>query len=195
MKTIVWDVDDVLNNLMQEWFEKWWLPSRKDCPIQYNQIKENPPCKLLGINNFEYLTSLDEFRLSDLGKNMAPIPEVLTWFHQHGECCRHIALTSTPLKTARISAAWVMRHFGFWIRSFNFVPSLRENDCFPVYDASKQEYLRWWGRADILVEDDSRNADAARTLGIETIIIPRPWNSCQATIAEALAHLSGLVGL
>lgn len=192
MKTIVWDVDDVLNDLMRTWFERWWVPSHPECPIGYHQISENPPHRLLGVSKLEYLASLDEFRLSDIAGQMRPVPEVLAWFRQYGDRFRHIALTATPLRTAPASAAWVMRYFGRWIRSFHVIPSPRESERIPIYDQSKEDFLRWWGKGDILVDDDSLNVTAARTLGIQVVLIPRPWNQSQMTLAEALAVLTSL---
>ena len=194
MKTIAWDVDDVLNDLMRTWFERCWLPSHPDCPISHNQISENPPHALLGVSKSEYLASLDDFRLSEIAREMVPVPEVLAWFHQHGEHFRHIALTATPLCAAPASAAWVMRHFGRWIRSFHMVPSPRQGEQIPVYDESKEDFLRWWGRVDILVDDNPLNVASAQALGIQAILIPRPWNQSQLTLAEALDVLTSLAG-
>lgn len=192
MKTIVWDVNDVLDNLMQTWFERWWVPSHPNCPINYNQISENPPDALLGISKSEYFASLDDFRLSEIAIEMAPVPEVLMWFCQHGEHFRHIALTATPLCAAPASAAWVMRNFGRWIRSFHMVPSPRQGEQIPVYDQSKEDFLRWWGRGDILVDDNLFNVTSAQALGIQVILIPRPWNQSQLTLTEALDMLISL---
>ena len=68
MKTIVWDVDDVLNNLMQSWLETAWLPAHPACQITYRLLTENPPHHLLGISKIEYLQSLDDFRLNRFGQ-------------------------------------------------------------------------------------------------------------------------------
>lgn len=192
MKTIVWDVDDVLNNLMQTWFEHWWVPHHLDCPIGYDQISENPPHELLGVSKSEYLASLDEFRLSQIAKEMTPVPEILTWFRQYGNRFRHIALTATPLRAAPASAEWVIHHFGQWIRSFHLVPSLREADQIPVYDQSKEGFLRWWGKGDILVDDSPLNVGVAQALGIQAVLIPRPWNRSGFTMAEVLEIMSRL---
>jgi hypothetical protein len=190
MKTIVWDIDDVLNNLMQTWLEHFWMSSHPDCTVSYAQISENPPQRLLGISLSEYLASLDDFRLSKSAGEMTPVPEVLAWFHQHGELFRHVALTATPLCAAPGSAAWVMRHFGRWIRSFHVVPSLRQGEQMPVYDRSKEDFLRWWGKADILIDDNPLNITVARSLGIQTVLIPRPWNRSPLGLSEALDMLT-----
>lgn len=193
MQTIVWDVDDVLNDLMRSWFETFWLPSHPDCSSRYEDILENPPHRLLEVSLGEYLASLDAFRLSGAAEQLLPVPEVLAWFRQYGERFRHIALTATPLRTAPVSAVWVTHRFGRWIRSFNFVPSIREGECIPMYDKTKSDYLSWWGRADILVDDSAVNVDAARVLGIRGVLMPRPWNQSRLTIAETLESLTELV--
>ena len=48
MLTIVWDVDDVLNDLMAVWFRDAWLPKHAACPVRYEEITENPPHRVLG---------------------------------------------------------------------------------------------------------------------------------------------------
>jgi hypothetical protein len=191
MKTIVWDVDDVLNDQTRVWLEGHWLPTHPECALKYTQISENPPHRLLGVSLTEYLASLDGFRFVGADR-LDPVPEALCWFRQHGQRFRHVALTATPLRAAHISAAWVIKHFGHWIRSFGFVPSAREGEDLPVYDGSKAEYLRWWGKANVLVDDNPVNVDAARNLGVEVVLMPRPWNASRATIADALDSLTHL---
>ncbi len=190
MKTIAWDVDDTLNNLTRSWFEDWWLPNQPGAITKYSQLSENPPSRLLGIENEEYLASLDAFRLSDAMAKVSPIPEVLSWFHEHGEKARHIAVTSTPLLAASLSAAWVMKHFGCWIRSYNILPSARANNPAPVYDKDKISFLLWLGKVDILVEDNLLNLQSARKAGFQTVEIPQPWNQSALEIEEALKQLT-----
>ena len=123
---------------------------------------------------------------------VSPVPEVLAWFRQYGEHFRHIALTATSLHGAPASAAWVMRHFGRWLRSFHVIPSPREGEQIPAYDRTKEDFLRWYGRVDILIDDNPFNVAAAQALDIQTILIPRPWNQSRLTLAEALDALTGL---
>ncbi|HEY9075040.1 MAG TPA: hypothetical protein VIO61_00760 [Anaerolineaceae bacterium] len=176
MKTIVWDVDDVLNNLMHDWFESWWLPAHPQSTLGYQQLKKNPPHTVLNISIEEYLESLDDFRSSSFS-SMKPVPEVMEWFHKYGENYRHIALTATPIRFADLSASWVIKHFGKWIRSFNFVPSHRREEVIPDYDRTKQDFLVWWRKADILVDDNENNTLAAQSVGVFPVLMPRPWNS------------------
>lgn len=190
MITIVWDVDDVLNPLMKNWFEHEWLPSHPSCSLGYMQLKRNPPHALLGISEKEYLDSLDRFRLSPAGRALKPVPEVMEWFHKHGATFSHVALTARPIETVPSLASWVMEHFGRWIRCFGFVPSRREGEHLHQYHAAKSDWLRWIRTGDILVEDNMENIAAAEKLGLKAVLIPQPWNESGTTLAESLGKLA-----
>jgi len=189
MLTIAWDVDDVLNDLMHSWFEQEWLPAHPDCKVDYAGITENLPHRVLGISKEEYLASLDSFRLSDRARLMQPNEDVITWLEQSGAQFRHIALTARPLPTVPPAAEWVFRYFGAYIRAFGVVPS-RQEAHIPRYDLSKAEFLQWWGKADVLVDDSQENIEAANSIGIKGILYPQPWNRCELTVAETLGLLS-----
>ena len=188
MKTIIWDVDDVLNDLMREWLEKHWLFLHPECKIQYDDLTENPPHNILGITIEDYRKSLDDFR-GNRGSEMLPVPDVYDWFKSSGSKFRHIALTAVPLSLAHISAAWVYKYFGTWIRSFNIVPSPRSTDPQFDYDQTKKEYLMWLKKGDIFVDDNLINIAGAKDLGIEAVIMPRPWNKTYGSIREMLRLL------
>jgi len=190
VKTIAWDVDDVLNDLMLTWFKEKWQPDHPACKINYENISENPPNRLLNTDIEEYSRSLDEFRLSGKYEQMAPIKEVLGWFRENGNNFRHIALTAVPLSAAHLSAQWVIRNFGPWIRTFHFVPSKRAGEQIPQYDNDKGDYLKWIQKVDLLVEDNSDNVSLAKNAGVKGIVIPRPWNKNKMTLKEALAGIS-----
>ena len=194
MKTIIWDVDDVLNDLMREWFEREWLPTHPDCRLTYGELKENPPEAILGIDRAEYIQSLDAFRCAGFAR-LRPVPEALSWFEKSGFQYRHLALSSTPLKTAHLSASWSFQHFGSWIRSFNIVPSARDGDGqTPVYDQTKKDFLLGFQHADILIVDDSEaNILGARELGIPGLLMPRPRNQSRKTIQQAFEHMDDLL--
>jgi FMN phosphatase YigB (HAD superfamily) len=193
LKTIVWDVDDVLNDLMRDWLEHAQKEGLVDPGRAYGDIAQNPPHRELGIPLEAYLLSLDGFRQDHL-EHLRPNPELLAWFSLHGHRCRHIVLTAVPLKAAHLSAAWVMRHFGLWIRSFNVVPSRREDDGLTDYE-TKKEFLGWWRQADILVDDSELHVDAANELGIKGVLMPRPWNRFRTgpSLQKTLAHLEQLI--
>ena len=176
LKTIAWDVDDVLNDLMRSWFDLKWLKDHPECKVKYEELLENPPHRILGVDINSYLRSLDEFRLSSLYQEMMPVGETAEWFVQNGRNFRHIALTAVPLIAASASAQWVFRHFGFWIRTFHFVPSKRGGEETPEYDNDKGDFLKWIQKVDILVDDSYANIQAAESAGVKGIIMPRPWN-------------------
>jgi hypothetical protein len=189
VKTIVWDVDDVLNDLMRNWLEQQWLPRHPEHLVDYSDLTENPPHRVLGVSRGDYLDSLDEFRLTRMA-DLSPVPEVREWFEKRGHQFRHVALSAVPLLAAQISARWVFSYFGRWIRSFHFVPSPRQGDPPFHYDQSKSEFLRWLGLGDIMVDDNPANVAAGVDLGLVGVLFPRPWNTGSGSILHLLEQLS-----
>ena len=178
--TIIWDVDDVLNQLTRCWFDNHWLPSHPECRLTWGNVKENPPHRLLGTTRQHYLDSLDAFRLAEYSR-LEPRPEILAWFRLHGRRCRHQALTAAPRIIADQSAAWVMRHFGDWIRTYHFVPSPRPHTPLPLYDSEKGDYLRDFPSA-LFVDDHPENIVQANRHGLRTFLFPCPWNNSKYSI-------------
>ena len=191
MLTIVWDVDDVLNDLMYQWFTYCWLAQTPACAVTYAELSGNPPDEALGISRKTYLDSLDAFRGTDRALHMQPNAEVLEWMGQHGGRFRHIALTARPLQSAPDVAHWVMRHFGAWIRNVGVVPT-RAGEDVPVYDRTKGDYLKWLRCGDIMVDDSIENLRQAQSLGIKTLLYPQPWNNAVLTVETLLKELSDL---
>ena len=188
LKTIVWDVDDVLNDLMRSWL-LLWCQKHPGCVIGYDDLKENPPHEVLAITLESYLQSLDAFRLSPAYQQMVPREDVRDWFLQHGRSFRHIALTAVPLRAAPLSAQWVFRHFGLWIRTFHFVPSKREDETIPDYDRDKTAVLQRLGMVDFFVDDHAEHVVAAQKAGVNSLFFPRPWNQREMSVAETLGRL------
>ncbi|MBE3144182.1 MAG: hypothetical protein IMZ61_09705 [Planctomycetes bacterium] len=191
MKTIVWDVDDVLNDLMRSWFEQEWLPAHPDCKMSYSDITQNPPHSVLGISKSEYLASLDVFRLSDKARSMKPNPDVVAWLRQTGDRFRHLALTARPLDTVPPLAEWSFHHFGAYMRTFSVV-QIRQEAHIPHYEQSKKEFLQWLNKADILIDDNQDNVESANSIGIKGILYPQPWNTCKLTVIDTLTLLSAV---
>lgn len=190
--TIVWDVDDVLNSLMRDWFEQAWLPAHPECAVQYEDLGENPPHRILGVEREEYLASADAFRASEAARRMQPNTLVLEWMREHGAGFRHVALTARPLETTPHVAEWMFRHFGTWIRCFGVVPS-RAEPGLPEYHRNKGEWLAWLGGADLLVDDSLENVRLAEALGIRAMVWPQPWNG-GGTVNEALRKIGAQAG-
>jgi len=193
MITIAWDVDDVLNDLMRSWLVRGWVPKHPGCILSFEQITQNTPERILNCTREEYQESLDNFRLSGEYLDLEPDRQLLSWFKQYGHQVRHIALTAVPLKAAHISAGWVMNNFGQWIRSFNFIPSLREGEQVPEYDLTKADYLKRAGNIDILVEDSPVNIAQAQVVGIKGLLLKKPWNKSNLTLKDALTEINGLI--
>lgn len=193
MLTLVWDVDDILNDLMYQWFSFGWMLEHPDCGVTYEGLVCNPPHAVLGVERAAYLESMDRFRQTERACNMVPNPEVLAWFREHGHRFRHLALTARPLETAPDVADWVMRHFGAWIRCFGVVPS-RPDSHVPVYDQTKGEFLVWLGCGDVLIDDSTENLRQASALGLRIFQPAQPWNDSQLTITAVLDQLSQLAG-
>jgi hypothetical protein len=189
MLTIVWDRDDVLNDLMRCWFEGQWLVEHPDCRLRYDDLVENPPHRVLGVSRREYLDSLDRFRSSPAHAAMPPSPEILGWLGRNGARCRHAVLTATTLASAGGAAEWTFRHFGRWVRCFCLLPAAREGDGAVAYEADKGQCLRQFAGPVVLVDDSPANLEAARREGAEGVLFPRPWNGAEGTALEALACL------
>jgi hypothetical protein len=175
MKTVVWDVDDVLNELTAEWFRQAWQPTRGTA-VRGEALVRNPPHELLGVSLEEYLASLDDFRRTRYA-SLAPVPEVIRWFETHGDTARHVAVTAVPSTLAHVSAWWVLRHFGRWITTFACVNARAARGQAGPMAQSKREYLAWLGRGDVLVEDREETLAACADLGVAGVLVPRPWNS------------------
>jgi hypothetical protein len=188
MVTIAWDLDDVLNGLMREWFESAWLPQHPSCRMAYGDLVENPPHRVLGISEAKYLSSLDAFRLSDGARRMTPNREVLDWLRDYGGSVRSLVLTARPLPSAGLAAEWLFRHFGGYIRTFSVVP-MRLAEGLPALDSTKREFLQWIGKVDVLVDDSAANCADACAVGVRAVLYPQPWNGSRATVAETLEQL------
>jgi len=190
--TIVWDVDDVLNDLTRLWLAQMWRPVHPDAPA-FAELTENPPHALLGTSLAAYLASLDDFRHSGVCVEQPPLCEVREWFGEHGAQFRHVALTAVPLHAAGLSAAWVLRHYGSWIRSFNVVPSPRQGDVPAPMEHDKAAWIAWAGVADVFVDDSQENVDTVRRAGVPALLFPRPWNADSGRpVADLLSELAAL---
>lgn len=186
MKTLVWDVDDVLCPLMARWHASW-RAGHPDAP-PYDQLTANPPHALLGLTKAAYHDDLDAFRLAHYAA-LPPDPDALAFLRTRGHRYRHVALTSQPRHTAHLVAGWVVQHLGHWFRTFAFVPTPRPgDDGVPRYERSKGEWLATLRSADLFLDDRPDNVASARAAGIEAWVVKQPWND-GAPLAELLSRL------
>jgi uncharacterized HAD superfamily protein len=188
IKTIVWDIDDVLNSSTKTWLENCWLPAHSGCTLKYEDITENPPHRLLGVTREEYLESLDEFRHSSQAEAMIPEKHLINWFREDGSRFRHIALTARPRKTVSPAIEWMLKYFGEWFQTFSFVPAERPGEAPGHPDRDKAGFLKWLGKADYFIDDNHENVKAARHLGIAAFLVSSPWNKSELTLRDIVEN-------
>ena len=193
MLTIAWDRDDVLCELMREWFVQSYLPANPTSTLRYEDITSNPPSEALGLSLAEYLASLDEFRASPAFDAMQPVASVLDWFNRNGDRYRHVLVTSTTLVSAPAATAWTFRHFGRWIRSVHVLPAKRPGEQVPAYDTDKGSILARLDNVAVLVDDSPGNIASAAAVGVGGLLVGQPWNDAPGTITDALARLDALL--
>lgn len=166
------DVDDVLNNLMKKYLDYFNHPKKQK--IQYKDLKNNPPHEILGIDKLMYLNGLDYFRYK-FYSTLEPNKHVLKFFEEHGHKAYFSVLTATPSAYSHIVANWVMEHYGRWIRTFAFIPSLRVNQNDIMFDKCKADWLKR-NKVDYFIDDNIQNCDEAVQAGITTFLVKQPWN-------------------
>ena len=171
---IVWDVDDVLNHLTEDWLA-WYKKEHQACTVKLRDLYENPPHQILSISKDEYLTSLDEFRVNFFC-NLTPSREILNLFEKYGDRFRHYALSAVPYNFANISSEWTFKHFGKWIRGFHFVPSFRKNAQIPHYHKSKLDVIVEIKDVFLFIDDNEGNVNNVMDYGINSVLYPAPWN-------------------
>jgi hypothetical protein len=168
---VVWDVDDVLNELTSAFLATTELmPMLGSCASEAEEYVLSS-----GISRIEYLASLDRFRL-DHYDELTVNPQVLSWFTSQGADYDHLALSMTPMLAAPKVASWVLSHLGTWIRGFMFVPSPRESWPNPLPPQTKGDFLRRLAAPVVFVDDSLGNIKDAQTAGFLSLRFPTLWN-------------------
>ncbi len=179
MYTIIWDIDDTLNEYIYRWFI-WYKFNNSLCNIdRYEDITINPPYNLLNITKERYLISIDKYK-EESYYILKPKEEIFKWFEEYGYKAEHIVLTSSPIESANISSNWVFKHFGNWIRSFNIVPSKRRNVYHIEYHKNKAHFIKELNKEKIIfIDDNEKNIKEVEKLklGIDTFCVKQPWNT------------------
>ena len=195
MKTIVWDIDDVLNDLQRSWLDVEWNGKHPGRMIKYAQLTVNPPHDLLKIDIHSYRESLDAFRLSARAGTMKPDPQVYNWFTRYGHLFRHVALTARNIGTVSVAIQWLLDHFGQWFQTIAFIPSERRHESPKQPDRRKVDYLVWLNRADYYIDDNSINVREASAIGVCAFLVSQPWNNSQQTLCQILRIINENEGL
>jgi FMN phosphatase YigB (HAD superfamily) len=69
------------------------------------------------------------------------------------------------------------------------VPSQREGSDIFNYDKNKASFLKLFDKVDLYIDDSEKNISEATAAGINSILMPRPWNSNTLTIKEFMSNL------
>jgi hypothetical protein len=175
---LVWDVDDVLNDLTLRVLEVLGFST---IPTPVDLIPD--PSKLiesLGIDHDYYIGALDHFRRTRF-QELQPNHDVIKWLHSYGERFTCMALTSTPVEFFPVSAMWVMTHFNPWIDTIGCTPSKRPTDPLGMRYVTKGEHLQRLKVPYILIDDSAKNLTSVDPMSGKGMIFPTPWNSTQNT--------------
>ena len=189
---IIWDVDDVLNRLMYCWLDNWDKNAVRK--FHYKDIVENPPHKLLGITENQYFSNLDEYRNSDLGRNVSINKCVFQWFQLYGNDFKHIACTARPVHTMPNQSWWIYTFFGRWIQTVQIASSLRD-DADESDAQTKGQFVAWLNKEVVFIDDSERNVEEVSKIGGVSLLFPQPWNRNNQTEEEFIEDLNQMLGL
>ena len=169
---LIWDIDDVLNELMSLCIS---TTAQKLKPgIKFEEVKNNPPLPELACSLDEFRNILDQCRDQYL-YSRAPRKEIIDFFRIWGEKFRSITLSSAPMSMAPRSSEWVLFHLGSWIQGTIFVPSPRKNviQGATLFASKAEAVLALDG---ILIDDMPINVEAVKAAGGRALYFPAPWN-------------------
>lgn len=191
---VVWDIDDVLNPLMEDWLEHQKSIERIDASLTYDSLIDPDFSRTLNWGRNRFLESLDEFRLQSQSK-LLPNQMIQNWFaNQSKNQIRHVALTATPRIVSEISKKWLQVNFGSHITDYFLAPSARDNDNLPRM--TKLDFYRQFTsdfERVIAIDDRPDNLKNARTAGASTLCWPQPWNDSLLDSEETLKALSRII--
>ena len=191
---VVWDIDDVLNPLMEVWLEHQKSIKRIDGSFSYDSLTDPDFSQTLKWGRNSFLESLDEFRLQFQSK-LLPNRMIQNWFENQSKIrVKHVALTATPRVISEISRNWLEVNFGTHITDFFLAPSARDDDGLPrmtkldFYQQFTSEFKHV-----IAIDDRPDNLTNAKTAGASTLCWPQPWNDSLLDSEETLKALSRMI--
>jgi len=185
---LIWDVDDVLNDLTIRVLEELGVVNTGPVTSSFSNPRDY--VLSLGYEEDTYLTCLDNVR-RNVFHELKPNAEIQSWLQEHGSKYSHMALTSTPLQFCSNSASWVFAHFSHWIDSFGCTPSPRPTDPKGMRYRTKAEYLTRLSTPYILIDDTVSNLEQIDPINGFGLQFPTRWSSTQ-TIPECLQSISAL---
>jgi uncharacterized HAD superfamily protein len=165
--TIVWDIDETLNSYILELL--FYIRLCTGNSLKFEDIKHYNLTKSLPLSDKECWYYIDQFKFIGKYDKLKPNEKIYEWFLKYGHKANHIALTASSLRTAHISASWLFKNFGQWIRGFHVIPSDRAEKVI-IYDKKKADWLKR-NKTDVYIEDCEKNYKAAKRLGINCLLI------------------------
>lgn len=183
---IVWDVDDVLNNLMASWIDDWSYRNKKKYRI--NDLIENPPNRMLKISLEEYYNDLDTFRNENNGDHIPVNKEIMVWFKEKGHLFHNIACTARSKSTRACQARWIYNNYGNWISTVNMSYSGRLKN--KKDSLNKIEFLGFLNKDLLFIDDNEDTIKEAKDMGFDTLLYPQPWNSSTITVNELINKIN-----
>lgn len=188
MTIIIWDVDDVLNELTEN-----WLNSINHSLVRTKQQLISPEFHaILGWSREKYLQSLDGYRRTSFA-DLIPNGSIQA-FMAHNSHVVHLVLTATPMLSAHLSAEWTIRHFGSWVDGFLLAPSARAGSNSDR--STKADHIsRLVSDHDrvVCIDDQPLNVETAQRAGATAILWPQPWNESTQSCDDALRQLSQVI--
>ena len=168
MALVIWDIDDVLNELSARWLE--WV---NDPVITDKSQLTNPHFEeVLGWNRGHYLESLDRFR-AERFIDLEPNRLVQSFMSRHTQVS-NVLLSATPLSCAPFSAQWGFVHFGQWIDGV-----LEKNELIDQENNLKGVFF--WGHAP---NSQSRGLEMKRAMDkLDLLVVVDPYPSATAAMA------------
>ena len=188
MALVIWDIDDVLNELSARWLE--WV---NDPAITDKSQLTNPHFEeVLGWNRGHYLESLDRFR-AERFIDLEPNRLVQSFMSRHTQVS-NVLLSATPLSCAPFSAQWGFVHFGQWIDGVLIAPSPRPET--PSTNKTKRDHIQRLvdaGDRVICIDDQPANIREAERAGALAFLWPQPWNESESSQAAVLDSISNIL--
>lgn len=189
MKTIIWDVDDTLNNFRFDWFLHNKEELKKiDHDISYDYFNIKNPYNILNDNKDTFIKSLKDFKNYNHFK-ITVNKEIYNWFYKYGKNYNHIILTKCSKDYFEFAVNFVNKYFGKWIQSYNYISGNKKDNLNEFL--TKAEFIKkYFKEIKYFIDDSEKNCKQVEELGIKTFCPKQPWNNGM-DIKDILEELNG----